>query len=464
MMLAPPRSLPPLALLLPLAGCEPDPGPVVQGDACDAVVAPGESLQQAIDDAGDGSVLCLEPGTWTEAIRIHQRSVSLVGSAGASQTVIDATGLASSVVVIEGIDDVSLTGLTITGGEAEDRGGGLLLDGGSASLDDVVFTGNQAYEGGGLAVDAGELWLSRCRITDNTTGWDGAGMLVESGAVVWAEQLWIEGNTSGFDAGGILVRGALTLSNAVFTDNEAPDDAGAMRVTRGTAALSNVLLAGNRAGAHGGAIYAYDQGHLWLTNVALLGNQARGGGAVYLKNQASMFADNVVVQGNSVEEEGGGFFVAFSELALASAVLRDNHATLAGGGLYLDTAVAVIDHSSVGVNQPDDCDSSALSTCPTMGADLDPGFLDASGDEPLAWDLHLSASSEAVDAGDPVLPDPDGGPGDIGIYGGPWADAWDLDADGWPEWWQPGPYAPEHAEQGLDCDDDDASLTPEQGC
>lgn len=455
-----------LPLLALVVACEPEPEPAPgdEGDGCHAVVAPGDSLQQAIDDAPAGAVLCLAAGTWTEAVRIHQRAVSLVGSAGADPTVIDACGLASSVVTIEGVEDVGLAHLTLTGGEAEDRGGGLLLDGGSASLEQVELTGNHAYEGGAIAAEAGELWLDRCRITHNTSGWDAAGMLVEAGAVVHAQHLRVEGNISGFDAGGILVRGSLDLSNAVLAGNQAPDDGGAMRVTRGSAALHNVRLVDNLAGAHGGAIYAYDQGHLLLTSVALLGNQARGGGAVYLKNQASMFADNVVVLGNHADEEGGGFFVAFSELALASAVLRDNGSDLAGGGLFLDTAVTAIDHSTVGANQPDDCDSSALSACPFLGEDLDPGFLATSGEDPLTWDLHLATDSAAVDAGDPVLADPDGGAGDMGIYGGPSGDAWDLDADGWPEWWQPGPYAPEHADQGLDCDDGDAGLTPEQGC
>ena len=69
---------------------------------------------------------------------------------------------------------------------------------------------------------------------------------------------------------------------------------------------------------------------------------------------------------------------------------------------------------------------------------MDPHYLVA----PLAvdWDLHLSTTSPLIDAGDPTILDPDGSPSDIGVYGGPGAGLFDLDGDGYPEWWQPGPY------------------------
>ncbi|MBC8424246.1 hypothetical protein H8E07_09000 [bacterium] len=50
-------------------------------------------------------------------------------------------------------------------------------------------------------------------------------------------------------------------------------------------------------------------------------------------------------------------------------------------------------------------------------------------------------------------------------YGGPAADQWDLDGDGYPLWWQPGPYDfATHPALGRDCDDLDASVYPGSGC
>ena len=57
--------------------------------------------------------------------------------------------------------------------------------------------------------------------------------------------------------------------------------------------------------------------------------------------------------------------------------------------------------------------------------------------------------------------DPAGGPADIGAFGGPDADRWDLDGDGDPAWYGPGPYDPA---SGLDCDDFRPEVGPGRGC
>jgi len=78
--------------------------------------------------------------------------------------------------------------------------------------------------------------------------------------------------------------------------------------------------------------------------------------------------------------------------------------------------------------------------------------------------LFLSIlSSLLFDAGDPALMDPDGSTSDIGAYGGPGAEFWDLDWDGYPEWWLPGPYDSVTSPR-MDCDDGDDQVYPANGC
>ena len=49
--------------------------------------------------------------------------------------------------------------------------------------------------------------------------------------------------------------------------------------------------------------------------------------------------------------------------------------------------------------------------------------------------------------------------------GGPNAGSWDLDGDGYPEWWQPGPYDyATYPALGWDCDDSDPDVYPGSGC
>jgi len=95
----------------------------------------------------------------------------------------------------------------------------------------------------------------------------------------------------------------------------------------------------------------------------------------------------------------------------------------------------------------------------------DPQFLDISPTDSSAWDFHANPASPLIGAGNPLLENPDASRSDIGAYGGPGADQWDLDGDGHPEWWQPGPYdAESYPGLGWDCDDQDPSLRPFVGC
>jgi hypothetical protein len=53
----------------------------------------------------------------------------------------------------------------------------------------------------------------------------------------------------------------------------------------------------------------------------------------------------------------------------------------------------------------------------------------------------------------------------MGAFGGPGAAQWDIDMDGYPLWFQPGPY--DHGRypaMGLDCDDLNPDVYPGSGC
>ena len=51
-----------------------------------------------------------------------------------------------------------------------------------------------------------------------------------------------------------------------------------------------------------------------------------------------------------------------------------------------------------------------------------PGYVDQTGNNPMAWDLALTAGAPGKDAGDPAITDVDSTTSDMGAYGGP--DAW----------------------------------------
>lgn len=68
---------------------------------------------------------------------------------------------------------------------------------------------------------------------------------------------------------------------------------------------------------------------------------------------------------------------------------------------------------------------------------MEPGFLsyDETG---MPSSFHLSLSSPLINVGDPAVFDVDGSRSDLGSYGGSEGDGWDLDLDGYPDWFWPG--------------------------
>jgi hypothetical protein len=205
-----------------------------------------------------------------------------------------------------------------------------------------------------------------------------------------------------------------------------------------------------------------------------------------------LVARQLIAAGNLSEDDGGGLDVNGSTLSLSFASIVSNGCFDAGGGLYLWEVDATLDHVDLSNNLAAThggglvCDGCApairwgnvWANLPTnvesetgdpTGADgniaVHPAYILDSGTDLLAWDLHLVRTSELVDAGDPTTPDPDGSPADIGAYGGSDAAGWDRDGDGYPEWWQPGPYEPAiYPGAGWDCDDLDGSVDPGNGC
>ena len=105
---------------------------------------------------------------------------------------------------------------------------------------------------------------------------------------------------------------------------------------------------------------------------------------------------------------------------------------------------------------------------------VEPAFLedptwDADSGSWIITDVHLALDSPLVDAGNPSACanggtsgcDPDGSRSDIGIYGGPDADDWDRDGDGWSDYFWPGTVddAPNGFDpSAYDADDGDASV------
>jgi hypothetical protein len=256
--------------------------------------------------------------------------------------------------------------------------------------------------------------------------------------------------------GGLAARDTdLTLSSII-----ADGSAGAGIAVRGGSLTVEHVITLDNAGS-GLSIIEAEAEIAWLISI---GNRAgTQGGGLYLESSEVTLSQSAVV-GNMSMTRGGGVANILGELEMTGTVIWANDAQV-GGGLHAEPPAdpdVTISWSNIQGNTPDDLDPDpGWPDAFEGGISAAPAFLgvDVTGD-PQQWDLHISTSSANVDAGPPGTDDPDGSPADIGPFGGAEADGWDLDGDGWPLWWRPGPYVPGDA----DCDDLDPDVHPGSGC
>lgn len=276
-------------------------------------------------------------------------------------------------------------------------------------------------------------------------------------------------SNSGENGGAVCSRGGdnVVFSSCIMNNNEARGDGGgAVRLMQGgDLTLENCLVSNNYSNNSGGGIDAGTGSELVLHNTIVVGNEALGGGGGIHSSSGSVTAFNSVIAGNRAGGDGGGIDPAFSDLILVNTVISENYASYVSGGGISGAWDASISTCNVFGNTPDNYGTYPDPTGTNGNISVDPLFLDTTAPDSLDWDLHLDPLSPLVDVGDATLLDPDGYRSDMGAYGGPGAELWDLDWDGFPSWWQPGAYDyTDYPDDGWDCEDMDETVYPGNGC
>jgi FG-GAP-like repeat len=309
---------------------------------------------------------------------------------------IDGQGASRDFDVLGG--NVTLDGLTITGGDAHVHGGGVSLGTGAyapanVTISHSVITGNQSAYGGGISVNYGDaLQLTNSVISGNSALYVGGGIANEG--ALQMRDVAVSGNSAGYNGGGIASQGALLAVNTTISNNQVTNNiAGPFYVSgggglynSGIAALANTTIADNKGGYAGGGIYNSEQ--LQLTNVTVANNSATNGGGLY---NAPCGCGNVAVYnstftGNYAQQIGGGIYNANGMVALTNSVVAGNAAyyrgpdVLNGSGTTNYYGVNLFSQASVGrpgtdITQPDLTQVFANLTT------IDPDGVPASGDE-----------------------------------------------------------------------------------
>lgn len=210
-------------------------------------------------------------------------------------------------------------GFTITSGGSTPTsadGGGLLCrvtaagETCSPTLSQLVFSGNVADHGGGVALISGQLdsspHVSDCRFTGN--------FAYTAGGAIYSD-----GGTASMQ---------IAVTDSTFDGNASAGDGGALASVNGFAHfLANVTFRSNNATDNGGAVYSAsfgDGGVLMLRNATLVNNSiANGlGGSLYSDGATTLYLKNSIVWRTS---SGGG------PVPITGGTVSIDHAVIRGG-------------------------------------------------------------------------------------------------------------------------------------
>lgn len=331
-------------------------GAAVAGD-CTNGTAGDCSLRDALAAAANGDTITFDSAV-TGTITLTQgelkvlTAVNLVGP-GASTLTVDAAGASRVFYVFSSTasGDVSISGLTITGGVSSYYGGGIHFHwNGNTTVDSVVVTGNSASSGGGgITFDhSGVASVLNSSIVSNTTSdGGGGGLLIRGDGSAVISNSTIANNSADFAGGGVYLYSAVesvTISGTTIDANVATGingDGGITAAESVAVTIENSTLSNNIGGSNSSAGAAA----LWnaqIFNSTIANNAGGRTGGILLRGgrfPSELTLTQTTVSGNSATaplsvgayEPGGGITTrGEGKVNLHGSIVSGNTSTVAG--------------------------------------------------------------------------------------------------------------------------------------
>ena len=320
--------------------------------------SPYHTIQKAVNNAVSGDVIKVAKGIYSEAVKIKNKKVQLLGGfAGngdfssanpqTNKTTIKGTSDAPCILVsitsdISGL--LIINGFTICEGER----GIELADGWSQFMDNVKIenniienNGNVSKVGGGIGIGGGNITIQNNTIRNNKAKRGAAiGRTNRMDNFSIADNL-IQDNTSYDDhAGGLDIHGTGTVTRNIFERNRAAEGlgygwGGAILITNEgypdrLITLSHNIYRNNHAPDHGGAVFVDDEAHVRMEHELFYNNTCnKSGSAIYVDiagdagPPSTLYMSNCTVYGNSATN-GAAMFVEGSIAQVENCIFWNN--------------------------------------------------------------------------------------------------------------------------------------------
>lgn len=314
-------------------------------NAAVTVVGVGGSRDQIVIDANNGSRIF-----FLRANEVTFRNLTLRNGGNADVDYGGAIYFETEFDLFE-VDDVAFLS-----NAALSMGGAIYLEGLGGDMNvrftDAHFVGNEAGEGGAVAMDGwSDLQVSNSTFTDNEADYGGAVLLY---AYYGDETASLVGSTftnnEADDYGGAVYfesdSGSETVSyiGSTFTSNTA-DYGGAIYHEGGSALLTASSFVNNSASSDGGAAYLEcyndcDIESFEVRNSTFTGNTADEGGGLFAYGWDRLVVTGSTFSGNTADYGAGLMLYAWAdsedETTIVNSTFTGNTATTSGGAAYLE--------------------------------------------------------------------------------------------------------------------------------
>jgi hypothetical protein len=318
-------------------------------DASGTIPASFPTFAAALDAASPGDAICVADGTYRENVVID---VTVhIGSYGGAANAILQSAVVDSPVVRVNADDVTIDGLTVSGGDitaSQAPGAAVYVTGDRVGLYHLDVTDNAtSFGGGAIDVVANDATVADCTIHDNDTSGvylHGSSSQPLTGIVLRDDDL--HDNDAIFGGGvqadhvdGLVVEGLTLTSNAAgyYGGGIYLDDCSGASLDHDTYVDNRTTSASGDNGG-GGLFVECSQGNLPVSisgETFTHNTTGAWGGALSLKVCPGAHIDQAVFQNNRATDKGGAISLNFCDHAtISGGEFEDDHANGNGGALY----------------------------------------------------------------------------------------------------------------------------------
>ena len=254
-----------------------------------------------------------------------------------------------------------VTGNTVGSNSVLGLGGGIALSNSEAVLENITVTGNTAMYGGGIFIYAGSPTLDTVTITANTVVYDnlsypplGGGLHVVDTDVTLTDVV-VSDHADAIRGGGIYAgvsAGAtvVTMTGGAVSGNTAKTYGGGICAEGVALELTGVEITGNTPTADsnflsGGGLYI-DAGTVAVDSLVVTGNTAHSGSSFQFSTCTDVQVRNTVVTGNTGLLFAGNIFTSSCTAAVfENLTVADNSCVNGGAGFYISSTPVTISNS-----------------------------------------------------------------------------------------------------------------------